>query len=214
MENLGKLFGSAAKVKIMRLFLLNQEHGFDVSDVADRSRVTPAAARQELSSLTAAGFLKKKSFNKEWTVKKGKKEILKKKRVQGWFFRTDFKYKNALHDLVLDTEFVDLHALGKKLKTLGKMKLVIASGVFIKDPESRLDLLIVGDELRRQPIDTTVRLLEAEIGKELSYAVFDTADFLYRANMYDKLVRDVIDSPHEQILDVGIMNQIPKVSNN
>jgi hypothetical protein len=212
MENLGKLFGSAAKVKIMRLFLLNQEHGFEAADVAERSRVTSAAARTELSALAAAGFIKKKMFLKEWTVKKNKKEILKKKRVPGWFFRPEFKYKDALRDLVLDTEFVDLQALGKKLKTLGKMKLVIASGVFIKDPESRLDLLIVGDELRRQPIDTTVRLLEAEIGKELSYAVFDTADFLYRANMYDKLVRDVIDFPHEKVLDVGILNQIPKVS--
>ena len=55
-------------------------------------------------------------------------------------------------------------------------------------------------------------MLEAEIGKELAYAVFDTPDFLYRANMYDKLVRDVIDFPHEKVLDIGILNQIPKVS--
>lgn len=213
MENLGKLFGSAAKVKIIRLFLLNQEQGFDVGDIAERSRVGSAAVRKELAALAAAGFVKKRMFVKEWTVKKNKKEILKKKRVQGWFFRSEFKYKEALRDLVLDTEFVDLQVLGKRLKKLGKMKLVIASGVFIKDPESRLDLLIVGDELRRQPIDTTIRMLEAEIGKELSYAVFDTPDFLYRANMYDKLVRDVIDTPHEKILDIGILNQIPKVSN-
>jgi hypothetical protein len=213
MENLGKLFGSAAKVKIMRLFLLNQEQGFEIGDVAERSRVTSAAARKELAALAAAGFIKRKSFIKEWTVKKGKKEVLKKKRVQGWFFRSDFRYKEALRDLVLDTEFVDLSALGKKLRSLGKMKLILASGVFIKDPTSRLDLLVVGDELRRQPIDTTVRLLEAEIGKELSYAVFDTADFLYRANMYDKLVRDVIDSPHEKVFDHGILNQIPRVAN-
>lgn len=213
MENLGKLFGSAAKVKIMRLFLLNQEHGFDVSDIAERSRVTATAVRKELNALAAAGFIKKKMFIKEWTVKKNKKEILKKKRVQGWFFRPEFRYKDALRDLVLDTEFVDLSMLGKKLKTLGKMKLIVASGIFIKDQESRLDLLIVGDELRRQPIDTTIRMLEAEIGKELSYAVFDTPDFLYRANMYDKLVRDVIDAPYEKIHDAGILNQIPKVSN-
>lgn len=212
MQQLGKLFGTAAKVKIMRLFLLNPDQGFEPKDIAERSRVPAAATRSELSNLAAAGLIKKKSFMKEEIVKRGKKETLKRKKVQGWFFRSDFKYKDALRNLVLDTEFVDLPSLGKKLKTLGKMKLVIASGVFIQDTESRLDLLIVGDELRRQPIDTTVRMLEAEIGKELAYAVFDTADFLYRANMYDKLVRDVIDFPHEKILDVGIMNQIPKVT--
>jgi hypothetical protein len=162
--------------------------------------------------LLAAGLVKKKMFYKEWTVKRGQKETLKKKKVTGWFFDSNFKYKEALRNLVLDAEFVDLTSLGKKLKTLGKMKLVLAAGVFLQDPTSRLDLLIVGDELRRQPIDTTIRMLEAEIGKELAYAVFDTPDFLYRANMYDKLVRDVIDFPHEKVLDVGILNQIPKVS--
>lgn len=213
MENLGKLFGSAAKVKIIRLFLLNQEHGFEVSDIADRSRLPAAAVRKELATLAAAGFVKKGSFIKEWTAKQNKKEVLKKKRVQGWFFRKEFKYKEALRDLVLDTEFVDLGDLAKKFKRLGKMKLVLAAGVFIKDPESRLDLLIVGDELRRQPIDTLIRMLEAEIGKELAYAVFDTPDFLYRANMYDKLVRDVVDAPYEKVIDVGILNKIPKVYN-
>jgi hypothetical protein len=212
MENLGKLFGTTAKVKIMRLFLLNQEQGFETKDVAERSRVTQASARSELSTLLAAGLVKKKMFYKEWTVKRGQKETLKKKKVTGWFFDSNFKYKEALRNLVLDAEFVDLTSLGKKLKTLGKMKLVLAAGVFLQDPTSRLDLLIVGDELRRQPIDTTIRMLEAEIGKELAYAVFDTPDFLYRANMYDKLVRDVIDFPHEKVLDVGILNQIPKVS--
>ena len=211
-DTLGKLFGSAAKVKIMRLFLLNPEHGFETKDVALRSRVSAGSARSELALLASAGFIKKKSFLKEWTVKQGKKEILKKKKVQGWFFRADFKYKDALRNLVLDTEFVNLSSLGKKLKSLGKMKLVLASGVFIQNAESRLDLLIVGDELRRQPIDTTIRMLESEIGKELAYAVFDTADFMYRANMYDKLVRDVIDFPHEKVIDSGILNQIPKVS--
>ncbi len=213
MENLGKLFGSAAKVKIIRLFLLNQEHGFEVSDIAERSRLGSAVVRRELAALAAAGFVKKGSFIKEWTAKQNKKEVIKKKRVQGWFFRKEFRYKDSLRDLVLNTEFVDLNELARKFKRLGKMKLVLVAGVFIKDPESRLDLLIVGDELRRQPIDTLIRILEADIGKELAYAVFDTPDFLYRANMYDKLVRDVIDAPYEKVIDTGVLNKIPKVYN-
>lgn len=213
MENLGKLFGSAAKVKIIRLFLLNQEHGFEVSDIAERSRLGSAVVRRELAALAAAGFVKKGSFIKEWTAKQNKKEVIKKKRVQGWFFRKEFRYKDSLRDLVLNTEFVDLNELARKFKRLGKMKLVLVAGVFIKDPESRLDLLIVGDELRRQPIDTLIRVLEADIGKELAYAVFDTPDFLYRANMYDKLVRDVIDAPYEKVIDTGVLNKIPKVYN-
>lgn len=213
MHTLGKLFGSEAKVRIIRLFLSNPDTGFEVKDVALRTRTSIKTVRSELNGLAQAGFIKKKSFIKEETVKRGKKEILKKKRVQGWFYAVSFQYREALRNLVLDTEFVDLADLGKKLKSYGKIKLVLAAGVFTQNPESRLDLLIVGDELRRQSIDTMVRALEAEIGQELAYAVFDTPDFLYRANMYDKLVRDVIDYPHEQVIDIGILSKIPKTTN-
>ena len=30
--------------------------------------------------------------------------------------------------------------------------------------------------------------------------LFETKEFIYRLNMYDKLVRDIIDYPHEVIL--------------
>ncbi len=211
-DTLGKLFGSQSKVKIMRLFLLNPDHGFEIKDIVIRSRVSASSVKSELFVLLACGFLKKKSFIKEEIVKKKKKEVIKKKRVSGYFFNQQFKYKDALRNLVLDTEFINLAVLGKKFKTLGKIKLVLAAGVFTQDQESRLDLLIVGDEMRRNAIDSAVRILEAEIGKELAYAVFDTQDFLYRANMYDKLVRDVIDFPHEKIIDNGLLNQIPKTA--
>ena len=45
-----------------------------------------------------------------------------------------------------------------------------------------------------------VRRLEAEIGAELTYATFETKEFIYRLNMYDKLVRDILDFPHEVVL--------------
>jgi len=60
-----------------------------------------------------------------------------------------------------------------------------------------VDLLIVGDKMKKGKIEEGVRRLEAEVGTELIYAVFETADFLYRLKMYDKLVRDILDFPHE-----------------
>ena len=55
-----------------------------------------------------------------------------------------------------------------------------------------------------------IRVLESEVGKELTYAIFETPEFLYRANMYDKLVRDIIDLPHIKALDINILQQVPK----
>ena len=86
-------------------------------------------------------------------------------------------------------------------KKAGRVKLVVISGVFIKNEDSRVDLLIVGDKLKKAKIEEGIRKLEAEIGAELVYAVFETKEFLYRLNMYDKLVRDIIDYPHEVLLE-------------
>ena len=77
---------------------------------------------------------------------------------------------------------------------------MLVSGVFIHNKDSRADILIVGDGLKKNLIEAAVKGLEAEIGKELSYAMFETQEFLYRINMYDKLVRDVLDYPHERLI--------------
>lgn len=211
-EILGKLFGSTARVKIMRLFLLNDEQCFETTDVANRSKISPAVARRELTLLSSATFIKKRSFVKTVSVKRGKKIIEKKKRVQGWCSNPAFPYHHALATLLTDAESVRPDDLAKRIRPHGKIKLVLAAGVFTQNPDSRLDLLIVGDQLKRPAIERTIRALEAEIGKELAYAVFETEEFLYRANMYDKLVRDVVDFPHEKVIDSGISSRIPRIS--
>ena len=85
-------------------------------------------------------------------------------------------------------------------------KLIIVAGVFIQEKESRADILIVGDNVKRTSLENTIKTLESEIGKELRYAYFTTDDFRYRLNMYDKLTRDILDYPHKTVLDkLGIV---------
>ena len=43
--------------------------------------------------------------------------------------------------------------------------------------------------------------MEAEIGKELRYAVLNTKEFIYRLDMYDKFIRDILDYPHERLIE-------------
>lgn len=212
MEVLGKIFNSPARVKLMRLFLLNTEQCFESGDIATRSKVSGAIARRELALLASAKFIKRRSFIKTTTVTRGKKTLLKKKRTQGWCINPQFPYLNALSGLLTDAESVRADDLAKRIRPHGKIKLILAAGVFTQNPDSRLDLLVVGDHLKRPAIERTVRTLEAEIGKELAYAVFETDEFLYRANMYDKLVRDIVDFPHEKVLDQGLLAQVPRVS--
>ena len=180
MEILGKIFGSPARVKIMRLFLLNSENGFTNKDVAKKSRVNSSIARRELNLLSSVKFIKKNRKN--------------------WFFNPCFKYATEIKKLLAGSDGLDKKVILNNFNKAGKIKLLLVSGVFIKDKDSRVDLLIVGDKMKRGKVEEGIRKLEAEIGVELTYALFDTKEFFYRLNMYDKLIRDILDFPHEIVL--------------
>ena len=201
MEVLTKLFGSAARVKIIRLFLFSPGVPYERREVGRRSKVNPAATRREIHNLLSIGFLRTKQFVREEKKKKGKKIVVKKKKIDGWELNTNFSHVHSLRSLLLDFQSFDKDSLVETFKKVGRIKLLLISGVFLNDPSSRVDLLLVGDNLKKNKFEGLMRLLEAEIGKELSYAIFETADFKYRLGMYDKLVRDIIDFPHERLID-------------
>lgn len=187
MEILGKILGSTARVKIMRLFLLNPSKFFLSKDISKRSRVNPALTNKELKLLLSINFIRKN----------GKEE---------YFFNSSFKYASEIEDLLINSDSFDKNAILEIFKKVGKIKLLIVSGIFIKNKDSRVDILIVGDKLSRGKIDEAIRKIEAEVGTELVYAVFDMKEFNYRLNMYDKLVRDVIDFPHEIVIETKELN--------
>jgi hypothetical protein len=180
MEILGKILGSSARVKIMRLFLLNRNKGFTGKEVVKRSRVNPGVVRRELRLLSSVDFIKK--------------------HVKDWSFNPFFKYGGEFEDLLVRSDSLNRQTVLDNFKKVGRVKLIIVSGVFIKNDDSRVDLLIVGDKMKKGKIEGGIRKLEAEIGVELVYAIFDTKEFIYRLNMYDKLIRDILDYPHEVIL--------------
>lgn len=198
MEILSKLFGGVPRIKIMRLFLLNADQCFEVSDVAERARVQGAAVRKTLLGLSSLTLIKKKTFIKESVDARNGK--VKKKRVSGWCLNLEFPYIDDLKKILVEGEFFHKSDLVKRFRPAGKLSLLVVSGIFIQDSESRLDILVVGDNLKKNYIKKVVSVLESELGKELAYAVFETADFRYRASMYDKLIRDVFEYPHQKLL--------------
>lgn len=196
METLAKLFGGTARVKIMRLFLLNGGSAFEVDEIVSRSRVTKPNTRKEINALSAMGFIKQRTL-----VREGSRGA--KKRVTAWQLNSTFQYLDAVRDLLVDPHLLLEDDLTARFRQIGKIKLMVVSGVFIGDDKSRVDILLVGDKLKKNILQQVIKGLEAEIGKELDYVVFDTTEFKYRLDMYDKLVCDILDLPHQSLIDVG-----------
>ena len=191
MNILTALFGNEGKVKVMRLFLFNPHGTYDAVAVSERTRISLREAREHITILSRARIVRSRSFVNKSLGKK----------VKGWTLNQKFLQKSALQDFLIDITSISRSDLLRRLSRVGRLRLVILSGIFIHDLESRVDILIVGERLKKASIENAIRSLEARMGRELTYAVFETPDFTYRLSVYDKLVRDVLDYPHQVILD-------------
>lgn len=200
MDILEKLLGGSARVKIMKLFLFNDEKIFDKTAIARKAKVSASNVTKELNVLEKIKFLRKKSFFKDGK-KRADGTLGKKKRVQGYLLNKDFKYISPLQRMLIDSSPMEHREITKRLNSAGKVKLIVVSGLFIQDDQSRIDLLVVGDDMSEKKVKATISAMEAEIGKSLRYSLFDTNGFQYRLALCDRLLRDIFDYPHEVVVD-------------
>jgi hypothetical protein len=191
---LEKLFGSAAQVKAMKLFLFNPDKGFDKAEVIKKLRASEPTVRKELKLLESVGMIKKS-------------KATKKKKVT-YSLNLNFPYLSHLKGLLINTTPLQQDDITKKINKACRPKLVVVSGIFIQandmdlaPSDNKIDLLIVGDAMKNQNLKSVVAQIESEIGQEIRYSLFNTDDFVYRMNLYDHLVRDIFDYPHQILLD-------------
>ncbi len=180
-NSVAHIFGGEVKVKIMRLFIFNPGIAYSASEVARRAKTSASSARREVSNLVKAGL-----------IKKG---------VKTYTLNRTYRHLSAIGNFLIDAAPFSEKEIVKKISSSGNIKLVLIAGVLLHNPDSRVDILIVGDHIKQGKLVSVISSIESELGKELRYAVFETSDFQYRMGIYDKLVRDILDSDHEKILN-------------
>lgn len=180
-QSVAHIFGGEAKVKIMRLFIFNPGVIFTSAEVSKRAKATPETTRRELATLVKAGLLKKGA--------------------KGYVLNRTYRYLTAIGNFLIDATPISEKEIVSRISSAGSVKLVLIAGVFLHNPDSRVDILVVGDHIKQSKLLSVISSIEAELGKELRYAVFETHDFQYRLGIYDKLIRDILDSQHEKILN-------------
>jgi hypothetical protein len=185
MDPLAKLFGSSARLKLLRLFLFNDEIAVTLADASFRTNVAKDTARKELNSLISAGIVKKRPGKGDTTYMMNKK----------------FEHGLALQNFLKDTTKINDSEINTLLKKSGSLRLVALSGLFTNAVETKADLLVVGDKLDEKQLNKAVHEIESELGRELRFAHFSTEDFRYRVGVYDRLIRDIFDYPHRTIFD-------------
>lgn len=194
-KTLETLFASSARPRILKLFIFNPDVVFDLKTLTKKISVKKNDARKEVNILLSTGFIKKRQA-----------KSLEGKRVNGFILNHNFQYLRPLRDFLIKVSPFTNESLVKKLNSIGRLKLVVVSGVFLEDWESRIDLLVVADRIKNLVFNKIVKDIELELGREIKYALLDGEDFEYRLGVGDKLVRDIFDNPHKTILNkIGLV---------
>jgi hypothetical protein len=183
-EIFSQLFDSRVRARLMKFFMLNDNHDFSVAEIVKKNKLTFRQVAGELNRLERIRMVLSR-------LKKGKK-----------YYRTneDFIFYPELKSLVVKSNTLpECRSLGR-IKSLGKVKLALISGVFLNYPKSQSDLLIIGDELSKAKLKHLLESLEAEVGKEINYSVMNSEEFKYRTDMLDKFIMDFLENPYEEII--------------
>ncbi len=185
MEILEKLFDSKTRARILKFFLNNPEGIFQTKEIANKVKVKSPSLQKELKKLKKIGFLKTTLRNK--------------KRYYG--LCQNFIFYPELKKIILKINPPSGTKILNQIKKLGKIKFALLSGLFVNFDKSPVDLFIVGENIRRAKLKNFLENLEAEIGKEINYVLMTNQEFLYRQNMCDKFIADLLEKPNKILIN-------------
>lgn len=184
-NSLEALFGSRERWRLIKMFLLNSEEKFTNKEVATRNKVDGRKIAGILAQLVKAGFLS--------TQTRGSKKT--------YFLNKKFSFVPELKNVVVKSNlYPQCESLGK-IQSLGEVQFSLISGVFVDNSKSKTDLLVVGDLISNAKLKHLLEDLEAEMGREINYSLMSTSEFKYRINMFDKFIMELLEAPHEVIVN-------------
>lgn len=183
------LFGSATRLKILRLLIAESGAALYVRELARQIGTNMNAVRRELENLRRLGVLR---------VREGvSRDDSKRKYYEA---NPDCALLPELRALVAKSDLA-LHApLAERVAELGPVQYLALTGQFMGTKDAATDLLVVG-MLNRERLARLVRELERELEKPLRYTVFTPKEFKYRRDVTDKFLYSILDGEKAVLID-------------
>ena len=209
---LGKLFGSKARVKILKLFLLNPGKKYYIREMARDLKLQPNSVRRELENLEKFGLLTsavaegeiKDEDNGEASQnnkKTGRKTDEPSKTDKKYFrVNADFVLFEEIKALIMKAQILYEKDFIEKLQKTGYLKLLILTGFFVNLPGVPVDLFIVG-RLHRPGLLKIIKEMEGELGREINYTIMDTKEFRYRRDITDVFLYSILEAKKIVVID-------------
>ena len=183
---LTKLFGSQARVKLLKIFVLNQDEKFYLRQLSRDLKMQVNSIRRELENLQSFGLLSCDEDSSDSEEKdRGKTE------KKYYHVNQDFVLFPELKALMVKSQVLSNNVFVEKIRATCSPKVFILSGSLVSNPKSQTDILLVG-RFNRDKLLPLITELEEDLGRELNYTIMDYREYCYRVDIADFFVYNII----------------------
>jgi len=141
---------------------------------------------------------------------KHKRKVSSKKRAPKaerlYSVNKNYELLRELQALVLKASPVETPRFTSDLRKIGKIRLALMSGSFLGVDDARVDLLVVGENIRLSKLFSFIKDRETELGRELRYVILSPDEFSYRYEMFDRFLKDILETPHQKLINTLRIN--------
>jgi hypothetical protein len=213
---LSHLFSSKARVKILKIFLLNSDKQYYIRQLARDLELQVNSVRRELDNLDSFGLLTT-DINKEiddfkllesqfkdlsgderrlldsakMEAKNNKKNSSKNKQEKKYYqVNKKFILYKEIKDLFIKAQILSGRSFIKKLYKICQPKYLSLSGVFLNQ-KSPTDILLVGT-VNRTKLKPIIKDLENDLGQEVNYTILSVKEYKYRQEITDVFIYEIM----------------------
>lgn len=201
---LAQIFGSKARVKILKTFLSKPDQKYYTRQLARDLDLQVNSVRRELDNLQTIGLLQQADTSAELDKKTDKSP----KKEDSTGSKNEKKYFIVNHKFLLFFELKNLFAKAnllscqdflKDIEQIGDIKQLWLSGIFTGEANSPTDILIVG-KIKKDQFIKRLQVLEADLNKEINYTFMDESEYTYRSEINDIFLYHILESRHLKII--------------
>lgn len=198
------LFGSKARVKLLRLLLSHEDQSYYIRELVRLTGLQLNAIRRELDNLEKFGLVGsfQRSEMVEYKTQDGKKKTRPSKSKQKKFFQinTEHTLYPELKALMLKAQLLVENDLAAKIQKIGHVHFLVLTGIFVGTVGAQTDLLVVG-VLPKDKLASLVKKFEQELNYEINYTLITPTEYRYRKSVTDRFIYGILENKKIVIVD-------------
>ncbi|MDO4742034.1 MAG: transcriptional regulator [Candidatus Saccharibacteria bacterium] len=184
-----KLFGSKTRAKLLRLFFENPDKSFYVREMTRVIEEQINSVRRELLNLESIGIIKNETFDNKVYYSANSKHPFHRPLVDIFSKKIDTAREKDIHETTWSEYCRPVKNYLKGLIVTNRLP-----------GQDGIDLLIIGND-KTKKLTRWAEAVEKKQGKPINYVIMSADDFIYRKNVRDRFVMDILDMEITEIVD-------------